>query len=391
MIKPSIVCVDDEKIVLDSLKAQLKKLFKSQCIIELAESGEEALEIIEDMEKEYGEPPSVVISDQVMPVMKGDELLTKIEKKYPETKKILLTGLADKYDIVNAINNANLYRYIEKPWEYNDLSLTVKEAVTSFVRDREISLKSQELSYLNEELRMFIYRASHDFRGPLATLLGLGSLGERSVYDKMTKDLFKKVSNTSLGMENMLRKFLMMHKINEYNLEFTDVPLNIILLDLIEDMKPLLDHRNIDCQLFLESPLTIFSNKDLLRIILSNVIENSIYFYNEKRKQRPYIHIYGNKEGEGLNITIKDNGIGMDKREKNRAFEMFYRGSNASEGNGLGLYVTKKAVEALQGSIKLTGSPQKGLDVNIVIPKGQISKRKSYLKNPKINNIEKRE
>ena len=149
--KKFILCVDDEKIVLDSLKIQLKQHFKSDCIIETAESGEEALEVIEDY-KEDGVLPQVIISDQIMPNMRGSELLETIHNNYPEILKILLTGQADKNDVIEAVNNAGLYRYFAKPWDKMDLNITVSEALVSFQKDKELETQRKQLIVLNLSL-----------------------------------------------------------------------------------------------------------------------------------------------------------------------------------------------------------------------------------------------
>lgn len=128
MSKPIILCVDDEKIILHGLKSQLKKTFKDEYDIEIAESGEEALEIIEDAFKDKIDVP-VIISDQIMPGIKGNELLRKVHHLLPDTINILLTGLADAASVGDAVNNANLYRYISKPWDGTDLVLTVQEGL----------------------------------------------------------------------------------------------------------------------------------------------------------------------------------------------------------------------------------------------------------------------
>ena len=135
MKKRTILCVDDEKIVLNSLKYQLRSSFGKECNVELAESGLEALEIIDELIDESGKPPSVIICDQIMPQMKGDQLLATIKKKHPNILFILLTGQADLNDIINAINNAGLYRYISKPWDVQDLNLTVKQALLAHDMD----------------------------------------------------------------------------------------------------------------------------------------------------------------------------------------------------------------------------------------------------------------
>ncbi len=149
---PVILCVDDEKMILDSLKIQLKNYFNDECQIELAESGEEALEIIEDLVESGEGFPQVVISDQIMPGMKGDEFLEKVNDMSKDCLKILLTGQADKEHIISAINKARLYRYIAKPWDQMDLNLTVKEALISYMKNKEVEHQRDQLLLLNQSL-----------------------------------------------------------------------------------------------------------------------------------------------------------------------------------------------------------------------------------------------
>lgn len=151
MKKPSILCVDDEKIVLNSLKEQLKTKLGTDYNIELAESGEDALEIIEELSENQIDIP-LVISDYIMPGMKGDELLTAVHEMNPNIINILLTGQATLNGVVNAINNAGLYRYITKPWETEDLNMAVSEALKSYSKDRKIENQNMLLSVQNEEL-----------------------------------------------------------------------------------------------------------------------------------------------------------------------------------------------------------------------------------------------
>ncbi len=142
MAKPVIICVDDELFVLASLEEQLKWQFGEQYKIETVSSGNEALEVFKHYQKDRIEIP-LVIADQVMPGMQGDELLIEIHKVAPDTLTILLTGLASAEAVGNAVNFANLYRFIAKPWYREDLHLTVKEALTHYYQ--EIKLKAQEL------------------------------------------------------------------------------------------------------------------------------------------------------------------------------------------------------------------------------------------------------
>ncbi len=144
MKKGIIFCVDDEKIVLNGLKTELKNSFGNDYLIETAETGIEALEAINNLDESKFEVP-VIIADYAMPMMKGDEFLTKIHEKYPQTIKILLTGQATVEGVANSINNANLYRYIAKPWDTNDLVLTIKQALKSFDQENQLQKQNKEL------------------------------------------------------------------------------------------------------------------------------------------------------------------------------------------------------------------------------------------------------
>src|SRR5919202_2367134 len=151
MNKPAVICVDDEPTVLESLEIELQKALGDQCLIEIAYSGDEALELFEELLDEQQEV-ALVISDQIMPQMKGDELLKRIHAISPKTLKIMLTGQADIDAIKNAINCAKLYRYIAKPWQAEDLRLTVKEAVNSYLQDKKLAQQNTQLQILNQEL-----------------------------------------------------------------------------------------------------------------------------------------------------------------------------------------------------------------------------------------------
>jgi class 3 adenylate cyclase/DNA-binding NarL/FixJ family response regulator len=142
--KPVILCVDDERIVLSSLQTELIDALGDEYLIETAEGGEEALKLIEEWLADRYEIP-LVISDYMMPNMKGDELLKRIHALSPKTRKVMLTGQADIDAVGNAINYANLYHYIPKPWHYRYLILTVSKAIESYFKDKQLEEKNREL------------------------------------------------------------------------------------------------------------------------------------------------------------------------------------------------------------------------------------------------------
>ena len=120
MSKQAILCVDDEIFILESLERQLYKAFKNTYLYEFAESADEGLELIKEL-KENQVDIAVVISDWLMPGIRGDEFMIRVHQLLPDALKIILTGQADEFAIERATKEANLYHCLRKPWRSEEL------------------------------------------------------------------------------------------------------------------------------------------------------------------------------------------------------------------------------------------------------------------------------
>jgi response regulator RpfG family c-di-GMP phosphodiesterase len=128
MSKPVILCVDDEGAILESLKAQLRKALGNSYVYEIAQNAAEALEIIDELTEDEVSI-ILIVSDWLMPGMKGDELLVRVHQKFPKIVKILLTGQADKEAIDRAYKEARIHKFLSKPWSEDELIETVKSGL----------------------------------------------------------------------------------------------------------------------------------------------------------------------------------------------------------------------------------------------------------------------
>jgi CheY-like chemotaxis protein len=125
MSKSVILCVDDEVVVLNSLKIQLRNELGDAYLYEVAESADEALELIEELEHDDTNI-LVIVSDWLMPGIKGDEFLIQVHQKYPDIIKVMLTGQADESAIERARMKANLHSCLHKPWDRHELIETIR-------------------------------------------------------------------------------------------------------------------------------------------------------------------------------------------------------------------------------------------------------------------------
>ncbi len=142
--KATILCVDDEPNILSALK----RLFRSAGYqIHTAQSGKDGLWVLEE------NAVDVVISDMRMPEMDGAAFLEKVTQRWPNTVRILLTGQADLTSTVNAVNKGGIYRYVSKPWEDNDLKLTIKSGLETKYLEQE-RRRLEKLTYQQNEQLM---------------------------------------------------------------------------------------------------------------------------------------------------------------------------------------------------------------------------------------------
>lgn len=186
MAREHILCVDDEEGILTALRQQLGARFGDECDIELARSGADALELIEELQRE-GEPLAVIIADQIMPGMKGVELLETVHRISPLTTKVLLTGQAGLDAVVAAINRAGLNRYISKPWDEPDLRLTVESLLQTYRLQRQNEQLIQDLRSKNSELEAAKLSLEQNVRERTAELEKANqSLGQLAITDGLT-------------------------------------------------------------------------------------------------------------------------------------------------------------------------------------------------------------
>ncbi|HAJ61671.1 MAG TPA: hypothetical protein DCP31_22470 [Cyanobacteria bacterium UBA8543] len=128
MSKPVILCVDDERVVLQSLRTQLQEAFGDTYLYEVAEDADEALEVINEL-NEDSLSIILIVSDWLMPGMNGDEFLIRVHERFPNIVTIMLTGQADESSIKRAKEQANLHSCLFKPWSEEELVETIKSGL----------------------------------------------------------------------------------------------------------------------------------------------------------------------------------------------------------------------------------------------------------------------
>lgn len=236
-------------------------------------------------------------------------------------------------------------------------------------RTRDLIQSNNALRVANEELDYFIYKSSHDIRGPLMTLKGICNLAQIDLTDAASIEYFKKFDLTVDRMAVILTRLQSVIYVNASDLK----PERINLASLFEDVF-LMEKKNglsNRFQLSYEVPNETFliSDARLVKLIFENLIDNAIKFASTSERTDPYVKITVKPEAENIRIGIEDNGIGIDEAVAHDLFKMFVRGSERSEIGGVGLYMARIATQKIGGTLQLRSTDNSGTVFEVIIPK----------------------
>ncbi len=225
-------------------------------------------------------------------------------------------------------------------------------------RTIELQVANEALKRVNDELDNFIYKTSHDIRGPLASLKGMCNVAIMDVKDTLALDYFQKLDATAERLNTILTRLLIINQINNSSasheqIDFDEIVNDVIILEKKRGLPPKLCIKKK-----IEEGIIFYSDKELVRIILENLIDNAIKFYNDSDRIDPFVEIKVEKEGNYLKLRVIDNGIGISQVNPDKIFQMFSRASERSGTGGIGLYLTKTATEKIGGQIDLKTTPE---------------------------------
>ncbi len=247
--------------------------------------------------------------------------------------------------------------------------LTISHDITGRKRaeeERERLIK--ELEAKNAEMERFIYTVSHDLRSPLVTIQGfVGMLRkdlERGEIEKVENDL-KYIENSATKMDRLLNDTLELSRIGHVANPSEDVPFDELVQEALEETSAKLKSSEVEVSVADAFPTV---HVDRLRIVevLVNLIENSINYMGDN--PHPKIEIGYRMDGEDTVFYVRDNGIGIDRSQHDKVFELFYKVDNSSKGTGAGLAIVKRIIEVHNGRVWIESEPGKGCTVCFTLP-----------------------
>lgn len=236
-------------------------------------------------------------------------------------------------------------------------------------KTHDLFLTNESLTQVNEELDNFIYRTSHDIRGPLVTLKGVCNVAMLDVKDELALDYMHRLDITAGKLNSILTRLLFVNQVNHAELVPTEIDFNKLIEEVIKKERTQPLPPNFSIEYDINPSVKLISDQELVRVILENLIDNAVKFYNTSDRISPFVKIKIRKSGpKQVSIEVEDNGIGINAGDKDQIFHLFVRASERSETGGIGLYLSKLSTQRLGGEIVLRDTSDKGSTFLVFLP-----------------------
>lgn len=216
------------------------------------------------------------------------------------------------------------------------------------------------------EIDTFIFRSSHDLKSPISSIKGLIQMLKKEAFDNKISGIIRYIEQANVRMENIVNDLASVVLIKDEKRERTEINLFNLVDSTVKLFEVTPGYEKIKMEILVDKELQIHSDQVLVTAIMQNLIGNAIKY--RKRDEGHQVMVNSRKCGKYINISVADNGEGISTTPVEKIFEMFYRGNLKSSGTGLGLYIVKKAVTKLGGSIKVESKVYKGSTFTVKLP-----------------------
>jgi len=354
--KPPILYVDDDPKQLTAFKAAFRRDYE----VFTANSAAEGKLMLQTR------PIDVILTDQRMPETTGVEFLESTVSEFPDLIRILITGYADLKDVISAINKGKVYCYLNKPWDEQELMVILKNATDICITRKLLKEKQDLLQKTNNELEKFVYSASHDLRAPLLSIKGIINFAKtQSNYSK--QEYLPMIERSIDRLDVFVGSIINYYQNVRFEVQPSELDFKKMVVETWNSFDHVLEREQIQFNYHIQQEKVFKSDEFRLQVILNNLFLNAIK-YQRKNDTSQFVSVDVDVEEKFATLSIKDGGIGIEPEHLERIFDMFYRATQEKHGSGLGLYITKEAVEKIGGEIEVKSQPGLGTTFKVVIP-----------------------
>ncbi|HWZ21635.1 MAG TPA: HAMP domain-containing sensor histidine kinase [Cytophagaceae bacterium] len=233
--------------------------------------------------------------------------------------------------------------------------------------NNKLSRKNRKLSKINEELDSYIYKASHDMRAPITSMMGILSLVKMENDPEKVGYLIELQESCLIKLDNHIHQIIDLSKNIKTESTPKKIDFNNMLKEIFEELSFFENAANTKKIITIDQTLDFYSDPYRLKMVVNNLVTNA-FKYAQPKEASPVIKINAVITAHAATITVKDNGIGIPEDQQSKIFDMFYRGTEISKGSGLGLYMVKEMIQKLNGTISVTSEVNHFTSITFILP-----------------------
>ena len=232
--------------------------------------------------------------------------------------------------------------------------------------EEKILLQNELLAKANKELDYFVYSVSHDLRAPLSSILGLTNIYSLALSEKEKQDIIGMINGRAHVLDEFIREVLDYSKNTRLELRLQELVIRETVQEVVDGLTHMEGFKSVRTQVDIDPTLILSSDSERLKVVLNNLIANSIYYRDEGKDS--FVRISAMKINDQCKLIIEDNGIGIKSEHHGKIFGMFYKAHARPQGTGLGLYIVKETMQRLGGSVSLSSEFGKGSVFTLILP-----------------------
>lgn len=355
--KPRVLIVDDELPVLLTLKRAMRKKFE----IVVAINAEQALKSLSQHHKF-----AVIISDLHMPRINGIEFLKEAKRLSPTTSRIMLTGSIDQSVTLQAVNECQIFRYLQKPCSADEICNAIELGVKSYEEKRSP----------HDEASNILQKFQNELKTPLTEIVTCAKFIEQEQgSNSKSAEFVSQILESSEGIMEKAETILDLVAIHtqKYSEDFKTFDTHSVIKAAINPHRKLALAKGIRFELDTPaSPLEMNSDKRLLSRAFSGLIANAVKFSPIDSTIWLQVGLSG-EEHTHIKLEVKDQGAGFDTESTNTALQDINNAndnSTKSHNSGLGLPLASTTAEYLGGYLELESAVDNGTAARLFIPAG---------------------
>lgn len=292
--------------------------------------------------------------------------LYKVYKELGDTE-LALEQLEAHIAAKDTVINLETFKVIEN---YEHIVRRKEDENRELLQAKElVESQNQALVKANAELDQYVYRASHDLRAPISSIMGLAGIGMNTDDLDEARRCFEMISKRVQAQDHFIRQIVENAKNARLPLAQEDISIRQIVAEVAEGLFFMEGIGEVEIEVEAPEGFRVRSDAMRLRSILTNLIRNAIQ-YRDMGKAQPFVRIEAHREESRCILTVTDNGQGIPPDRMDKVFNMFYRGNERSLGSGLGLFIVQETVATLGGSISFTSELGVGSSFRVELPGG---------------------